>query len=398
MRFYLAPLEGVTGYIFRNALDAYFPGTDRYFTPFIVPDQKHALRKKELRDILPENNRVKELVPQILTSDPVRFVETAKVLAEYGYAEVNLNLGCPSGTVVAGGRGAGMLADLDGLNRFLEQIFDASPLRISVKTRIGMEHPEEGYALMDIYNQYPMSEVIIHPRTRKEYYKGEPHLDVFGELLAMSKHPVCYNGNLFTVRDYEQFRARFPQVERVMLGRGVLADPGLVRRLKSLEHAQRIEEMGLGNNNIALDVQSKNIGWTESTNGCDSAIETVKTECCSEQNAAEQKDGCSNQIEFRQNKDEIRRMRSEIYRTNKQELRAFHDTIFQQYREIFDEDKNAIFHMKELWSYLVHSFVGSESYAKKIRKTASLNEYRCEVGNLFRACDLYPDGPVQWRP
>ena len=344
MKFYLAPLEGVTGYIFRNALKEYFPGTDRYFTPFIVPDQKHALRKRELRDILPENNQVKELVPQILTSDPVRFVETAKALAEYGYEEVNLNLGCPSGTVVAGGRGAGMLADVDRLDRFLDQVFRDTDLRISVKTRIGMEHPEEGYTLMKIYNQYPISEVIIHPRTRKEFYKGEPHLDVFGELLAMSKHPVCYNGNLFTVRDYEQFRARFPQVERVMIGRGVLADPGLMRRLKSLEHAQKTGE----------DASRK--------------------------------------------ENDMEQPGSEIYRTGKQELRAFHDTIFRQYREIFDEDKNAIFHMKELWSYLMHSFEGSESYAKKIRKTSSLNEYRCEVGNLFRACDLYPDGPVQWRP
>lgn len=344
MKFYLAPLEGVTGYIFRNALKEYFPGTDRYFTPFIVPDQKHALRKRELRDILPENNQVKELVPQILTSDPVRFVETAKALAEYGYEEVNLNLGCPSGTVVAGGRGAGMLADVDRLDRFLDQIFRDTDLHISVKTRIGMEHPEEGYTLMKIYNQYPISEVIIHPRTRKEFYKGEPHLDVFGELLAMSKHPVCYNGNLFTVRDYEQFRARFPQVERVMIGRGVLADPGLMRRLKSLEHAQKTGE----------DASRK--------------------------------------------ENDMEQPGSEIYRTGKQELRAFHDTIFRQYREIFDEDKNAIFHMKELWSYLMHSFEGSESYAKKIRKTSSLNEYRCEVGNLFRACDLYPDGPVQWRP
>lgn len=344
MKFYLAPLEGVTGYIFRNALDAYFPGTDRYFTPFIVPDQKHALRKKELRDILPENNQVKELVPQILTSDPVRFVETAKALAEYGYEEVNLNLGCPSGTVVAGGRGAGMLADVEKLDCFLDQIFRDMDLRISVKTRIGIERPEEGYTLMKVYNQYPISEVIIHPRTRKEYYKGEPHLDVFSELLAMSQHPVCYNGNLFTVRDYEQFRARFPQVERVMIGRGVLADPGLMQRLKSLEHAQKTEE----------DSDRKENGMEQSG--------------------------------------------SEIYRTGKQELRAFHDTIFRQYREIFDEDKNAIFHMKELWSYLVHSFEGSEPYAKKLRKTSSLNEYRCEVGNLFRACDLYPDGPVQWRP
>ena len=344
MKFYLAPLEGVTGYIFRNALKEYFPGTDRYFTPFIVPDQKHALRKRELRDILPENNQVKKLVPQILTSDPVRFVETAKALAEYGYGEVNLNLGCPSGTVVAGGRGAGMLADVDRLDRFLDQIFRDTDLHISVKTRIGMEHPEEGYTLMKIYNQYPISEVIIHPRTRKEFYKGEPHLDVFGELLAMSKHPVCYNGNLFTVRDYEQFRARFPQVERVMIGRGVLADPGLMRRLKSLEHAQKTGE----------DASRK--------------------------------------------ENDMEQPGSEIYRTGKQELRAFHDTIFRQYREIFDEDKNAIFHMKELWSYLMHSFEGSESYAKKIRKTSSLNEYRCEVGNLFRVCDLYPDGPVQWRP
>ena len=344
MKFYLAPLEGVTGYIFRNALKEYFPGTDRYFTPFIVPDQRHALRKRELRDILPENNQVKELVPQILTSDPVRFVETAKALAEYGYEEVNLNLGCPSGTVVAGGRGAGMLADVDRLDRFLDQIFRDTDLHISVKTRIGMEHPEEGYTLMKIYNQYPISEVIIHPRTRKEFYKGEPHLDVFGELLAMSKHPVCYNGNLFTVRDYEQFRARFPQVERVMIGRGVLADPGLMRRLKSLEHAQKT-----GENSSRKENDMEQPG-------------------------------------------------SEIYRTGKQELRAFHDTIFQQYREIFDEDKNAIFHMKELWSYLMHSFEGSESYAKKIRKTSSLNEYRCEVGNLFRTCNLYPDGPVQWRP
>ena len=344
MKFYLAPLEGVTGYIFRNALDAYFPGTDRYFTPFIVPDQKHALRKRELRDVLPENNQVKELVPQILTSDPVRFVETAKALAEYGYEEVNLNLGCPSGTVVAGGRGAGMLADVEKLDCFLDQIFRDMDLRISVKTRIGIERPEEGYTLMKIYNQYPISEVIIHPRTRKEYYKGEPHLDVFSELLAMSQHPVCYNGNLFTVRDYEQFRARFPQVERVMIGRGVLADPGLMQRLKSFEHAQKTGE----------DSGRKENGMEQP--------------------------------------------RSEIYRTGKQELRAFHDTIFRQYREIFDEDKNAIFHMKELWSYLVHSYEGSEPYAKKLRKTSSLNEYRCEVGNLFRACSLYPDGPVQWRP
>ena len=160
MKFYVAPLEGITGYIYRNALEKYFPGADRYFTPFIVPDQKHPLRKKELRDILPENNHVKNLVPQILTNDADRFHEAVQELQAYGYREVNLNLGCPSGTVTARKKGAGFLAYPEELNQFLDRIFSENEVRISIKTRIGMKDPEEGFRLLEIYNQYPLSELI----------------------------------------------------------------------------------------------------------------------------------------------------------------------------------------------------------------------------------------------
>lgn len=342
MKFYLAPLEGVTGYIFRNALEKYFPGTDRYFTPFIVPDQKRTLRTNELRDILPENNHVKALIPQILTNDADRFREAVQALKAYGYEEVNLNLGCPSGTVVSRRRGAGLLGYPEELDRFLDRIFAENEVRISVKTRIGMEAPEEAFRLVEIYNQYPLSELILHPRTRNEFYRGMPHLEIYEAVLPLCKMPVCYNGNLMTVRDYDKFHGRFAQTECVMLGRGVIANPGLIRELVDQE-----------------------------------AVRTAKQE-----NSGEHlPDRASGKM---------------IRKTQKQELRRFHDEIFEQYRIVFESDKNAIFRMKELWMYLLHLFADAEQYGKKIRKAETLAEYRCEVNRMFRECELCTDGPAAW--
>ena len=182
MKFYLAPLEGLTGYIYRNAMEKYFPGVDRYFTPFIAPDQNKILRTKEQRDVLPANNMVKNLVPQILTNNAEHFIRTTEALQELGYEEVNLNLGCPSGTVVSRGRGSGFLAYPDELDRFLEQIFEGSKTKISIKTRVGRDNADDAFRLLEIYRKYPLSELIIHPRTRSEFYRGVPNLELFGEM------------------------------------------------------------------------------------------------------------------------------------------------------------------------------------------------------------------------
>ena len=233
MKFYLAPMEGITGHIYRNALEKYFPGTDKYFTPFIAPDQNKILRTKERRDVLPENNHVPELVPQILTNSAEDFIRTAKVLQELGYEEVNLNLGCPSGTVVSRKRGSGLLAFPDEVERLLDGIFSEIQLKVSVKTRIGKDDAEDAFWLMEIYRKFPLSELIIHPRIQKDFYRGEPNQDLFGELIRASKDqeggmpssghpentfPVCYNGNLLTETDYLFFAEKFPVVDAVMLG------------------------------------------------------------------------------------------------------------------------------------------------------------------------------------
>lgn len=235
VKFYLAPMEGLTGYIYRNALEKYYPGTDRFFTPFIAPNQKMHLRSRVLRDILPENNRVKNLIPQILTNNAEYFLNAASALHDLGYEEVNLNLGCPSATVAAKGRGSGFLAYPHELDAFLENIFSKSPVAISIKTRIGLDDTSGAFHLMEIYKKYPLSELIIHPRTQKDFYRGKADRKIFGELAAIygNTADICYNGDIFTESDFCSFKEQYPQIRAVMLGRGIIANPGLIGQIRT---------------------------------------------------------------------------------------------------------------------------------------------------------------------
>ena len=178
MKYYLAPMEGLTTYNFRTNWNRCYGGMDKYFTPFI--SNRH-MNSRERNDVLPEHNVGMYTVPQILTNKAEEFLSLAEQLAGYGYHEVNLNLGCPSGTVVARNRGAGFLGTPRELETFLDEIFEKCPLKISIKTRIGMECPDEWAPLLKIYQKFPMKELIIHPRLQKEGYKGTPHLEAFAE-------------------------------------------------------------------------------------------------------------------------------------------------------------------------------------------------------------------------
>lgn len=232
MKYYLAPMEGITGHIYRNAYEKYFHNIDKYFTPFIVPNESLSLKTKELRDMLPENNEGLNIVPQILTNNAEGFVLTANKLKQLGYEEINLNLGCPAGTVVSKKRGSGFLAYPEELDRFLDEIYKINDMKISIKTRLGKEMPEEFYKLIEIYNKYPLEELIIHPRTREDFYGNTPNLEIFKESLKLSKHSICYNGDIFTVDNYNKIVKEFPQVDKIMIGRGILANPGLIDEIK----------------------------------------------------------------------------------------------------------------------------------------------------------------------
>lgn len=333
MKYYLAPMEGITGYVFRNVQHRHFGQIDRYFTPFITPAQTKKLTSREREDLATEHNQGMNVVPQILTNQAEGFLWAAGRCADMGYQEVNLNLGCPSGTVVSKGRGAGFLADPWKLERFLAEVTEglsAMGLRLSIKTRIGVTDPEEFADILAVYNQFDLTELIIHPRVRTDYYKNTPNMAVFEEAAAMSKNPVCYNGDLFDAAAVKGFAARFPQVQTVMIGRGLIANPGLTAQLASGQIS----------------------GEASGARGLSGMQEP------------------------------------DMHPLDVQKLQAFHEDLLAAYREAIPGDRNVLFKMKELWFYLGCMFEDSGRLLKKLKKAGSMAEYRQYAAQLFAECPL----------
>ena len=228
MRYYFAPLEGITDSIFRRLHSKYFPGVDRYYTPFLSPTVHRGLTAREAREIPRADTLTYQAVPQLLTKVSEDFLWLTGVCKDLGYEEVNLNTGCPSGTVTAKGKGSGMLRDLPALEAFLDDVFAKSPLPVSIKTRIGFYDKDEFPAILELYNKYPIKELTIHPRIRAQFYKGSVDMDIFRYALENSKNPICYNGDLISLKKLRAFEEAFPQVESVMIGRGLVGDPGML--------------------------------------------------------------------------------------------------------------------------------------------------------------------------
>ena len=322
---FFAPMEGITGFVFRNAFHAVFGGVRKYYAPFLSPGPDIGIPKRQLRDVTPENNRGVPLVPQILTARASDFLKTAELLYGLGYREINFNLGCPSGTVAAKGKGAGFLSDLDGLEEFFQEVFrgvssDFPGLQISVKTRIGRYSPEEFPELLNLYNSFPISELTVHPRILKEFYRGPVHRDVYAYAAEHAMMPLVYNGDLWDGDDIARVMHDFPCTEAVMIGRGLLQNPFLAEQ--STETGESGEAAaGGGNGEGAPD---------------------------------------------------------------RQRLRRFHDMLVWGYLEAYPENRNVVLaKLKELWDYLQYSFPGSEKLIKKMKKSRTVEEYLTASEMLF---------------
>ena len=326
MKFYFAPLEGITRYIFRNAYEKYYGGIDKYFAPFISPTDNCFLTPKNVRELCPEHNQGIKLVPQILTNNSVAFIGAAKELYDMGYKELNLNLGCPSGTVCAKKKGAGFLTEWYEMEQLFDSIYEwaaSNNVKISIKTRLGRYAPEEFYDILEIYNKYPISELIVHPRIEKDYYKGKPRMEFYEYAVEHSKAPVIYNGNLFTCEDIIK---RSETSDTVMLGRGLLYNPELIKQFVIYEdYFNEIKTHDL------IDVTDK--------------LSQDKT------------------YDFKN-------------------FWSFHDEIYHGYQEIMSPDKNVLFHMKELWTYWKEIYPDEERAVRNILKTKNYGEYEAAIRNL----------------
>lgn len=308
MQYYFAPLEGLTDNTYRRLHHKYFPGADRYYMPFFSPTIHRTLTPREARE-LPQADTVGFVaVPQIMTKVAEDFLWAAEVCAQRGYKEVNLNAGCPSGTVVAKGKGAGLLGRPEELDRLLEGIFSHAPIPVSVKTRLGMAEEAEFPKLLEIFNRYPICQLTIHPRVRKEFYSGQVRMEMFRYAMENSKNPICYNGDILGLSQVEKLQREFPSLQAVMIGRGLIADPGMLSP-----------------------------------------------------------DG-----------------------TRREVLEAFHGVLLETYTDIFGGSRNAMFRMKEQWSYWLGRFDGSEKLGKRLRKTTDLGEYKAITSEIFHTLTLKP--------
>ena len=322
MKAYFAPMEGITGYVFRRAHHAVYGGVDRYFGPFVAPGASHVFSPREKQDVLPAHNGKIPFVPQVLTSRSEDFLWAAKELWSLGYEEINLNLGCPSGTVTAKGKGAGFLGDREKLRRFLEEVFegmqaDQSGGSISVKTRVGLSSPEEFPELLHIFNQYPIKELTIHPRVREDYYRGPVRMESFRLGMEKSRAPVCYNGDLFSVQRVREI-CRETGVKAIMAGRGAVASPWMFEELQGEE-----------------DRASGNVAAAGFGAACGDA---------------------------------------ELSR-----FMEFHGLLLEGYEGIMSGDKNVLFKMKELWHYFGCHFPGCDRELKKVKKAQRISEYQAAV-------------------
>lgn len=235
MNLYFAPLEGITTNVYRTTHAAVFGSCDRYFAPFITPSDNERVSRKGLRDVLPEKNEGTTLTVQVLTSRSDSFLKFARKVKALGYREININLGCPFPRVVQKGRGAGMLQDVEALDRFLDGIFSSADISVSIKTRTGFYSGEEMARLMEVYNEYPIRELTIHPRAREEFYKGTPDMAAFSLAYNCAKMPVCYNGDIETAQDFADISKTYPDLSGVMIGRGAITNPAIFREIKGGE-------------------------------------------------------------------------------------------------------------------------------------------------------------------
>ena len=386
MKLCFAPMEGITGYVFRNAYAACYGGVDAFYTPFL---SNPVLNQIELHDILPENNRGIRLIPQILANRPENFRSIAQTLKDYGYPEVNLNLGCPSGTVVAKQRGSGALREPKELERLLDGIFSTSPLPVSVKCRIGISSENEWEDILDVLLRFPMKELIVHPRLQKEFYRGEVHLSAFRTVYERlcgeesfpdrsTRIPLIYNGDICTPEDYRKMVTDFPKIDGVMLGRGLLRDPELAEKIRREDAHGKTRYANAGIDPELAEKIRREDGRSRYANaGIDPepAVRGEDRSCGLREGQGADgaggmsavEDGCGNVPVGNRN----------------DRLRHFLELLYDGYRQEMTREGPALMKLKELWSYL-QVYIGKDAKAMRpLWKVKTLAEYRDVVNMLL---------------
>ena len=325
----LGPFQGITDAPFRNVFKRHFGGIDKYYTPFFtgIHKEDHA-KNLQGEEIDPRYNDVETLTPQILSTDAEEILRFAKQCKQLGYKEINLNMGCPFPRVANKKRGCGLLPYPDKVEAILERVFEEINIKFSVKCRLGYFNPDEIDAIIPIFNRFPLSELIIHPRIGKQLYKGVADVERFKTLIPYINAPLVYNGDIFSVDSFKRISETVQPVNQFMLGRGILANPFLAEDIEASVIARRNDEA----------IQTKTLL------DCHASLAMTKTE-------------------------------------------RLHNYVLDLYEDRLHHaggSPKVLGRMKELWSYLMNSFEEPQVVWRKIKKLNALKEYEEAVEVIFK--------------
>ena len=337
----LGPFQGITDAPFRNVFKKHFGGIDKFYTPFFTGIQKDHAKNLQDEEIDPACNDVETLTPQILSTDAEEILRFATQCKELGYKEINLNMGCPFPRVANKKRGCGLLPYPDKIETLLNGVFERIDLKFSIKCRLGYVDPDEIIPVIDIFNQYPLSELIIHPRIGKQLYKGEADVKRFAELIPLVKAPLVYNGDIVSVESFERIRKQVQPVNTFMLGRGLLANPFLAEEIGELSELRRVGELS----------ELRRVGEL-------SELGEIK--------------GTGELSEL-----------SELGGSRKERLHEYVVDLYEDRLRHAGGSPKVLGRMKELWSYLMYSFDEPQHIWRKIKKINALKEYEETVEALF---------------
>lgn len=314
----LGPFQGITDAPFRNVFKRHFGGIDKFYTPFFtgIHKEEHA-KNLQGEEIDPKCNDVETLTPQILSTDAEEILRFAKQCKQLGYKEINLNMGCPFPRVANKKRGCGLLPYPDKVEELLERVFEEIDIKFSVKCRLGYFNADEINAILPIFNRFPLSELIIHPRIGKQLYKGEADVERFAALIPIINAPLVYNGDIVSVESFERIHEAVSPVDQFMLGRGILANPFLAEEIA---------------NDIVRDASNASL---------------------QQQNKTER-------------------------------LHAYIIDLYEDRLHHAGGSPKVLGRMKELWSYLMHSFDAPQDIWRKIKKINALKEYEEQVEQIFK--------------
>ena len=338
----LGPFQGITDAPFRNVFKRHFGGIDKFYTPFFtgIHKEEHA-KNLQGEEIDPRCNDVETLTPQILSTDAEEILRFAKQCKELGYKEINLNMGCPFPRVANKKRGCGLLPYPDKVETLLESVFEEININFSVKCRLGYFNPDEIDAIIPIFNKYPLSELIIHPRIGKQLYKGEANVERFKALIPFINAPLVYNGDIFSVESYERINGILNDgpstgsgtcktIDQFMLGRGILANPFLAEQIADT----RGVSIPVGTHRMRPPVGTHRV-------------------CPPTSNKTDR-------------------------------LHAYVLDLYEDRLRHAGGSPKVLGRMKELWSYLMNSFEEPQVVWRKIKKINALKEYEDAVETIFR--------------